>query len=326
MTTIDTSAAAAADTASKSAIGRSSLAKNFDTFLTMLTVQLKHQDPLSPMDSTQFTNQLVQFASVEQQINANSNLEKLIGATALNTRSQSINYIGQYIEADTNQVPLQGGADIVTDKIDLKGGTATINYELDAAAASNVIQIKDASGNVVRTIAGNNGMGKHQYQWDGLDKNGEKLADGTYTVVATATTSQGAAVNTTISTPSPSPGAAFSYTLKSDAASCQVVIKDSSGTIVRTLTGPSDAGRHEMKWDGKDKNGKFMPDGAYTVEVAAVDGEKENMDSAITVYGKVTDVSSDSTGTLLAMGKVVTTVENVLTVRDPASVFASSTK
>ena len=324
MTTIDTTAAAAADAGSKSAIGRSSLAKNFDTFLTMLTVQLKHQDPLSPMDSTQFTNQLVQFAGVEQQINANSNLEKLISATALNTRSQSINYIGQYIEADTNQVPLQAGPDMVTDKVELKGGTATINYELDGTAASTVLQIKDADGNVVRTISGETGMGKHQFQWDGRDKNGDTLEDGTFTVVATAKNAQGGAVNVATSAPAVSQGAAFSYTLKSDAASCQVLIKDSSGSIVRTLTAPSGAGRHEMKWDGKDKNGKYMPDGAYTVEVAALDGEKKNLDAAITVYGKVTDVSSDSSGTLLAMGKVVTTVEKVLTVRDSASVFASA--
>lgn len=321
MTTIDTTAAAAAD-ASKSAIGRSSLAKNFDTFLTMLTVQLKHQDPLSPMDSTQFTNQLVQFAGVEQQINANSNLEKLISATSLNTRSQSISYIGHYIEADTNQLPLQGGEEIVTNEIELKGGQATFNYTLEGNAATTKLQIKDANGNVVRTIAGDAGIGRHQYDWDGLDKDGEKLADGKYTVTATAVTSAGNAVNTTLSTNAPSPGAAFSYTLKTDAASCQVLIKDSAGNIVRTLTSPGSAGRHEVKWDGKNSTGKAMPDGAYTIEVAAVDGEKKNLDSAITVYGKVTDVSSDSSGTLLAMGKVVTTVENVLTVRDAKSVFA----
>lgn len=311
----DTSAA----DASKAVAGGKSLAKNFDTFLTMLTVQLKHQDPLSPMDSTQFTNQLVQFAGVEQQINANSNLERLISTTNLNTKSQSIGYLGQYVEADTNQVPLQGSTETVTDKIQLTNSNAVFNYNLDAAAASTTLKIMDANGNVVRTIAGGVNAGPHQYQWDGTNSDGVKLPDGTYTVTAAATSSTGAAIGTTTSTTGRTGTASFSYTLATDAATCQVVIKDASGKIVRNLTAPGTAGRHELTWDGKDNSGKTLPDGAYNVTVAALDGESKSVENVVTVYGKVTDISSDNEGTLLAMGKVVTTIEKVLTVRDNAN-------
>ncbi|MBC7908046.1 MAG: hypothetical protein H7Y60_15060 [Rhodospirillaceae bacterium] len=312
----DTSAA----NASKALSGGKSLAKNFDTFLTMLTVQLKHQDPLSPMDSTQFTNQLVQFAGVEQQINANSNLEKLISSTNLNTKSQALGYIGHYIEADTNQVPLQGGADTVTDTVNLIGGKATFKYTLAGTAATTQIQIKDASGTLIRTIAGDPSSGAHEFSWDGLDNTNTKVPDGAYTVTATSTTGSGAAVATTISTTKRTGSAAFSYTLGSDAVTCAVVIKNSAGNIVRNLTAPGTAGRHEMTWDGKDTNGKDLPDGSYTVSVAALDADGETVEFVTTAYGKVTDISSDSEGTLLAMGKVVAGIEQVLTVRDAASV------
>lgn len=316
VSSVDNSAA----NASKSLTSGKSLAKNFDTFLTMLTVQLKHQDPLSPMDSTQFTNQLVQFAGVEQQINANSNLEKLITSTNLNTKSQALGYIGHYVEADTNQVPLQGGVDKVTDTVNLIGGKGNFKYTLAANAATTQIEIRDASGTLIRTIAGDASSGAHEYPWDGLDSTGTKVADGAYTVTAKSLNAAGASVATTISTTTRTGTAAFSYTLASDTKTCAVVIKNSAGNIVRNLTGLGTAGRHEMTWDGKDTNGKDLPDGSYTVSVAALDAEGETVDYVTTSYGKVTDISSDSEGTLLAMGKVVTTIEKVLTVRDAASV------
>lgn len=213
----------------KSAAGAKSLAKNFDTFLTMLTVQLKHQDPLSPMDSTQFTNQLVQFAGVEQQINANSNLEKLITSNNMNTKSQAINYIGHTVEVDTAAAALQDGK------------------------------------------------------------------------------------------------ANFSVTLGKAAKSANIVITDSAGAIVNTLTGKTTTDRQEIAWDGKDKNGVQLKDDYYTISVTAMDGEGNSVDSAITTYGKVTDVASDSTGTLLGIGKVVANIDKILTVRDSASLASSAT-
>ena len=78
---IDAAAAAGTTTAAKSAIGRDRLADSYETFMNLLTAQIKNQDPLSPMDSTQFTQQLVQMTGVEQQLLTNDLLEKLVTNT-----------------------------------------------------------------------------------------------------------------------------------------------------------------------------------------------------------------------------------------------------
>jgi flagellar basal-body rod modification protein FlgD len=322
--TIDNVSGATAAQTTKSAAGAKSLAQNFDTFLTMLTTQLKHQDPLSPMDSTQFTNQLVQFASVEQQINANSNLEKLIGANAMNTRAQAVNYIGRVVEADSDQVPLQGATDTPSNTIQLANGKATFKYALGETAASTMLRIKDTDGNVLRTLGGDVTKGIHEITWDGDNSAGEAMPAGSYIVEPVVTNSKGNAVDTTVFTTTRTGNAAFSYSLASDAKTNSVVIKDSSGAIVRTLPGELTAGRHEVKWDGKDKNGRDLPDGNYTASIAALDQDGATVDSAVTIYGKVTDVAADEKGTLIGLGKVVVSIDKILTVRDSSSVQLSN--
>lgn len=323
-TTAALTGTASAASTTKSAASSKSLAQNFDTFLTMLTTQLKHQDPLSPMDSTQFTNQLVQFAGVEQQINANSNLEKLISANAMNTRAQAVNYIGRTVEADSNQVPLQGAVDTVSNTVQLANGKATFKYALSETSASTMLRIKDSTGAVVRTLSGDVTKGIHEITWDGENSAGQAMAAGSYTVEPVVTNSKGAAVSTTVYTTTRTGNAAFSYTLAGDAKTSSVVIKDSTGTIVRTLPGELTKGRHEVKWDGKDKNGNDLPDGNYTASIAALDGGGETIDSAVTIYGKVTDVAADENGTLIGLGKVVVSMDKILTVRDSASLQLSN--
>ncbi|HSV29477.1 MAG TPA: FlgD immunoglobulin-like domain containing protein, partial [Candidatus Omnitrophota bacterium] len=291
MSTIAAAASAStAQDAAQSSVSRSKLAQNFDTFLVMLTTQLKHQDPLSPMDSTEFTNQLVQFANVEQQINANSNIEKLIGVNQMNQQAMAISYIGRTVEADSTLVPLQGGGESQTDKVQLLGGKSYFSYSLAEKAASVQVKIKDADGNVVRTLDGKTAQGKNEIVWDGKDKDNVQCVDGTYTVEVAAVNSAGTAINATTSAYTRSGKAGFSYTLAEDAKTMQVVIKDMSGAIVRNLTGPGDKGRHEMQWDGLDKDGRPCEDGAYALEVVAVAGDGETVEAATTVYGRITDV------------------------------------
>ncbi|CUW37241.1 putative Flagellar hook capping protein flgD [Magnetospirillum sp. XM-1] len=189
MTTVDTSAAAAntAAAATGSAAGKATLGSNFNTFLTMLTTQLKHQDPLSPMDSTQFTNQLVQFSSVEQQINANSNLEKLIKLQQSAQTSQGINYLGQTVEVSGTDLPLQDGA-------------ASLTYTLPKEARDVKIVIKDSSGKQVDSITGETAAGTHNLSWNGKDASGTQLSDGRYSISVTATATDGTSITTTSTT------------------------------------------------------------------------------------------------------------------------------
>lgn len=189
MTTIDTSAASAnaASAATGSAAGKATLGSNFNTFLTMLTTQLKHQDPLSPMDSTQFTNQLVQFSSVEQQINANSNLEKLIKLQQTAQTTQGINYLGQTVEVAGTDLPLQDGA-------------ASLTYTLPKEARDVKVNIRDSSGTLVKTINGETKAGAHSIDWDGKDTSGNQLDDGRYSITVTATAADGSSITTTSTT------------------------------------------------------------------------------------------------------------------------------
>ncbi|BAE49309.1 flagellar hook assembly protein FlgD [Paramagnetospirillum magneticum] len=186
MTTVDTSAtnAATASAATGSAAGKATLGSNFNTFLTMLTTQLKHQDPLSPMDSTQFTNQLVQFSSVEQQINANSNLEKLIKLQQTAQTSQGISYLGQTVEVSGTDLPLQDSA-------------ASLTYTLPKEARDVKIVIKDSTGKQVNSIAGETASGAHSLSWNGKDSSGTQLDDGRYSFQVVATAADGTSITTT---------------------------------------------------------------------------------------------------------------------------------
>src|SRR6185436_12803276 len=84
------------------ALGRARLAENFDTFLSLLTTQLKNQDPLSPLDSNQFTQQLVQMTGVEQQLLTNDLLKKLVGNTGTGV-STAVSLIGKDVRATSDE-------------------------------------------------------------------------------------------------------------------------------------------------------------------------------------------------------------------------------
>ena len=165
----------------------SGLANNLNMFLTMLTTQLQHQDPLSPTDSTQFTNQLVLYSEVEQGIQTNSNLTKLIGLQSSNQQAAAIGYMGQTVEMSGTTMPLQNG-------------TAAFNYTLPTAAQNTVVQIQNSSGNTVAQLTGKTGAGTHYMSWDGKDSQGNQLADGQYTVVVKANDPQGNSIAATTNT------------------------------------------------------------------------------------------------------------------------------
>src|SRR5579872_4304807 len=102
---------AAASTATSTAgqvtvAGSQEIAGNFDTFLQLLTTQLQNQDPLSPLDTNQFTEQLVEFASVEQQINENSNLQTLISLQQTSQETQAMQFIGSNVTINTSTAGL----------------------------------------------------------------------------------------------------------------------------------------------------------------------------------------------------------------------------
>ncbi len=107
-----TGAASAAATTSKAGSGTSAqeIAGNFTQFLTLLTTQLKNQNPLDPMDTNQFTQQLVQFAGVEQQLKANDRLDSILASSKAASTASATSYIGQTIESTGTTADLKDGA------------------------------------------------------------------------------------------------------------------------------------------------------------------------------------------------------------------------
>lgn len=180
MTTI-AAAAPSATSASQASRDQAKFGEDFDAFLKLLTSQLKFQDPLSPMDTNQFTTQLVQFTSVEQQIRQNKNLEALLATQRTVELASASNYIGRTVEANGRSVVLADGA-------------ASVTYTLPIAAKTVSIAIKDADGNLVRTLRGNTGTGQQTIVWDGRGDTGNRLADGTYSFAVNATDANGQAI------------------------------------------------------------------------------------------------------------------------------------
>ena len=165
-------------TSNATATASAHLADNMDTFLKLLTTQMKNQDPLNPMDSSEFTQQLVSFSEVEQSIASNMNLEKLIGLQQATQATGIVNYLGKEIEAVGNQTPLQDGS-------------ATWQYEIPANAASVVLNISGSDGKVVYVGGGEADEGSHTFNWNGKDTNGNSLTDGLYNLEVIAKDANG---------------------------------------------------------------------------------------------------------------------------------------
>ena len=174
MATIDPTTASnvAASSATKSnntssdALGK--LSADFNNFLTLLTTQLKNQDPLSPMDSTEFTQQLVAFTGVEQQINTNTKLDQLIKLDKSSLMTSAAAYIGTEVEATADQVWLPDSK------------TASIGYTLPEGVSAAAMAIYNASGQTIRTGSVPTTAGHNVVGWDGKDNNGNTVASGLY--------------------------------------------------------------------------------------------------------------------------------------------------
>ena len=151
------------------ATGTSALSKlsgNFNDFLKLLMTQLQNQDPTAPMDTNQFTTQLVQFSSVEQQIDTNASLNKLISLQQGGEVLQSAALVGKTVQVTADHVAQQaGGSDV---------------QFTTSAAQPVVIELSTDAGNVVRQMTISSTAGENQWHWDGTDNNGRTVPAGPY--------------------------------------------------------------------------------------------------------------------------------------------------
>ncbi len=185
MTTVPTSTTSSSSSTTQgiTVAGSQEIAGNFDTFLQLLTTQLQHQDPLSPLDTNQFTEQLVEFASVEQQINENSNLQTLISLQQTSAATQAMQFLGANVTISSATGTLANAS----------GQAATWSLNSPAPATANVT-ITNASGQVAYTGTTTLNSGAQTYTWNGQGNNGITWPDGQYTIAVTATGANGSAV------------------------------------------------------------------------------------------------------------------------------------
>jgi flagellar basal-body rod modification protein FlgD len=184
----DTTIAPAAGTPSTTgpAAGSTNLgniAGNFNAFLTLLTTQLQHQDPLSPLDTNQFTQQLVQFASVEQQINMNTSLSTLISLQQTAQATAALNFIGATVVVGGNTAQLANGQ-------------ASWNFAV-ASPATATINVSNASGQLVYSTTQAVQPGTQTFVWNGRNSVGNVMPPGSYTASITATGANGQPVAVT---------------------------------------------------------------------------------------------------------------------------------
>lgn len=183
MATIEALAAASQAQANSSSATRNGqkLADDFDSFLQLLTTQLRNQDPLEPMDASEFTNQLVQFSSVEQQIQTNSYMETLITSTQAQSVNAAVNYLGSNVRA----------AGVTTT---LANGSASWDLVTSAGAPDSTITISDENGQEVYSTSHSVERGESTFTWDGKTSTGASAPDGMYSIRVVGNTADGQSV------------------------------------------------------------------------------------------------------------------------------------
>jgi flagellar basal-body rod modification protein FlgD len=175
-TNSNTNAAAAVS----SAVNNNTIAGNFTTFLQLLTTQLQNQNPLDPLDTNQFTQQLVEFAQVEQQLKSNSQLETLVSLQKTSQQTQALGFVGATVAVDGSSA-------------NLANGSAAWNFSVTKPATAT-LTVTNSSGQTVYSGSYTVQAGPQAFTWDGHGNNGTLWPDGTYKLSVTATDASGQSV------------------------------------------------------------------------------------------------------------------------------------
>jgi flagellar basal-body rod modification protein FlgD len=173
-----------ASSSSSSSLGpgaNQTIAGNFQTFLTLLTTQLQNQNPLDPLDTNQFTQQLVEFASVEQQLKTNDSLSTLVTLQQTAQSTQALTFVGKTAVVNGNTAALSN---------------SSATWDLNVPSDCNLnVSIANSAGQTVYTGSYSATAGNNQpFTWNGKGNDGTQWPDGKYTLTATATDSSGNSV------------------------------------------------------------------------------------------------------------------------------------
>src|SRR5215831_15680158 len=177
----DTSTSSTSSSSNSTGVDKNTLAGNFQTFLTLLTTQLKNQNPLDPLDTNQFTQQLVQFAQVEQQLKQNEQLTTLVSIEKTAQSTTALAFVGQNVTVDGQTAAL-------------KNGSATWSFQVPKPINATVT-IKSSTGQTVYSGSFTMNTGLQTFNWDGRDNAGTLWPDGNYTISITGKDASGQTVS-----------------------------------------------------------------------------------------------------------------------------------
>lgn len=288
-----------------SADATKTLQGDFDSFLVLLTTQLKNQDPTSPMETNEFTQQIIGFSQVQQSINTNSNLEKLITMNQQSAVANAVSYVDQFVVAET-------------DTFNFKSNQAAMAYSIPADTASTTISVKNANGDVVATFDGETKKGNYSFAWNGKGSDGNDVPAGSYSIVINSKDGAGTETKVAETAAFTMTGAkAFlGYNLPQTSTKTTITIKDEKGAIVNAYEGERAKGDHKFTWDGKDKNGNVVESGKYTISVAATDATETAIDGVKTsVTEIVTQVDLQGGETTFYFNDIPFTMDKIKSVK-----------
>jgi flagellar basal-body rod modification protein FlgD len=183
---VSTTPPASSDSSNSTGVNKDTIAGNFTTFLQLLTTQLKNQNPLDPMDTNQFTQQLVQFAQVEQQLKSNDQLSTLVGLQKTAQQTQALAFVGMKVSVEGKTA-------------DLKDGKATWGFNVTKPATATV-NIVNSAGATVYTGTFSVNAGVQNFSWDGRNNAGVLQTDGSYTLSVTAKDASGQTIGVSTET------------------------------------------------------------------------------------------------------------------------------
>jgi flagellar basal-body rod modification protein FlgD len=176
-TSVNTPVSASSPVSSTNTSANSTLADNFQTFLTLLTTQLQNQNPLDPLDTNQFTQQLVQFAQVEQQLKSNNQLATLVSLQQTAQATQALNFVGSTAVVDGSTTALTNSSALWT---------------LNSPKPVNAhVIVTNSTGQTVFSSDYTVNAGNQVFQWNGKGNDGTQWPDGNYTISVNATDASG---------------------------------------------------------------------------------------------------------------------------------------
>lgn len=278
------------------------LSQNYETFLQLLTAQLKNQDPLQPQETSEFTNQLVQFSQVEQQISTNSKLDNLTGVVQQGQATVALQYIGKTVELEPSGIPL------------LPGGT-TVSYDIDGEVRSATLVISDKDGNIVNTQSVQVRPGRNTAFWNGNDATGKAMTPGFYTAsIKFSGGKDSQVVLTNRYVPYSGEAVSVLYDTGKTLTNAKMVVRNMEGETVYEQAVSGASGAQRVTWDGKDKKGKAVASGYYDINVESSEADPGTIRTSVMNRISGVDMSSGETNVLI--GSLPVPMSNVRAIYD----------